>query len=236
MAADNSKKVPPVFEVVAATDGCVIQRDGVGINTPAGILLTLPTKALAEKIADEWRAQTDKLKPETMPYMQLAATALDIIAKKREQVATALAAYAESDLLCHRAEEPPELVEQQEKIWQPWLDWAAEHHKARLNVGQGVMPVTQPVASLASLREVVTAYDHFHLAGLQQAVGVTGSLILGLALVEGRATAADLFEASELDALHQMKKWGEDPVTTARHESARRELDIAEKWFSLLNK
>lgn len=236
MAAGDNKKQQPVYDGVAAADGYAVQRDGMGINTPAGILLKLPTKALAEAIAGEWRAQGEKLKPETMPCMQLAATALDIIAGKKNEIAASLAAYAESDLLCHRAEEPPELAEQQKKIWQPWLDWAAGRYGARLNAGHGVMPVAQPAASLQALRKVVAANDPFHLAGLQQAVGITGSLILGLALAEGQATAAELFEVSELDALYQMKKWGEDPVTVARHDGARRELEIAEKWFSLLKK
>ena len=38
----------------------------------------------------------------------------------------------------------------------------------------------------------------------------------------------------ELDARHQMKKWGQDPAVEARHEAIKRDLALCERWFNLL--
>lgn len=93
------------------------------------------------------------------------------------------------------------------------------------------MPIAQSQAALEIFRKVVAGYDPFYLAGLQQAVSVSGSLILGLALAEGKATAAEVFSAAELESLFQMEKWGEDPVTSARHASVKSDLDDCRQWF-----
>jgi chaperone required for assembly of F1-ATPase len=231
----DKRKAPLFYAVECVADGFLICRNAAALCTPANARFVVPTKALADCIADEWRAQGDKLKPETMPLTQLAATTLDIIGKKADQTIASLAAYAESDLLSHRADQPPELVERQTNLWQPWLAWAERRYGAVLAVGQGVMPVAQPAASLSALRSAVEAYDVFHLAGLQQAVGVSGSLVLGLALAEKAATVDELFAAAELDSLFQIEQWGEDPVTLDRHASVKREFELAQKWFRLLS-
>jgi len=234
MPSTDKRPSLPIYTIVPEAHGFVLCRDAAPMKTPAGSSFVLPTRVLAEKIAEEWRAQGVRVKPETMALTQLAATALDVLSKKKDEVVANLTAYAASDLLCHRAEAPPELAERQAKIWQPWLDWAEENYKVFLRVGQGVMPIVEPESSLSALRDVVAAYDLFHLVGLQQAVSVTGSLILGLALTEKKAATEDLFQAAELDALFQMEQWGEDPITIERHASVKRELELCLRWISLL--
>jgi chaperone required for assembly of F1-ATPase len=224
----------PIYDYVAEADSFTLRRDATPLKTPAGALYGVPTRALAESMAEEWRVQGDKPDPAKMPLTQLAATALDVIGAKRDEVIASLAAYAECDLLCHRADQPPELAERQTQVWQPWLDWAVKRFGAELRVGQGIMPIAQPKEAGAALRGAIAAFDVFRLAGLQQAVGASGSLVLGLALLEAQATATQVFEAAELDSLFQMEKWGEDPVTAERHNSARRELELCKKWFGML--
>ncbi len=216
--------------------GYVIVKNGRPIKTPAGVDVQLPTSTLAEAIADEWRAQGDKVKPETMPLMQLAATSIDIISKKRDEIIVSLAAYAGSDLLCHRAEDPPELVKRQMTLWQPWLDWAEKKYAVSLKIGTGIMPIRQSPEALEAFRTVVAAYDNFYLAGLQQVVGITGGLILCLVLVEGAATIEQIFNAAELETLFQVEQWGEDSVTTDRHASLKKELGQCALWFEELRR
>lgn len=223
-----------VYTVSKTSSGFVVNCDEKSLVTPAGITLALPTKALAEDVAEEWRAQKEPPKPETMPMTQLAVTAIDIVPTKRDDVIASIVAYAESDLLCHHAEEPAELVEEQRNVWLPWLEWTKDKYGTALHVVQGIMPVIQPKASLEAFRQVVGTYDNYYLVGLQQVVGVTGSLLLGLALVGNAATVDQVFKAAELDSLFQMKKWGEDPVTVERHKSVHKELGDYAKWFRLL--
>lgn len=227
-------KAVPVYTVAATPEGFAVERNGQIIKTPAGEALILPRKALAEAIAEEWRAQGDKVKPDTMPMMQFAATTLDMTRKNRKAVVDQVAGYASGDLLCFFAEGPEELIQRQQKAWQPALDWCAKRFDALLQTGQGIMPIEQSPDALRALHRAVEAFDGFRLTGLKQATEVSGSLVLGLGLAEKHLTAEQVFQAAELDTDFQAEKWGDDPVSTGRREGIRADLVACEVWFGLL--
>ena len=55
-----------------------ILLDGKAVKTPrGGTLSTGRSRALADAIADEWRAQDGVIRPETMPLTKLMNTAID---------------------------------------------------------------------------------------------------------------------------------------------------------------
>ena len=81
--------------------------------TPARASLVVPTEALANAIADEWRSVEEDVDPRSMPLTGLANAAIDRISPQRETFASGLAKYAEADLACYRSEWPPELVSRQ---------------------------------------------------------------------------------------------------------------------------
>jgi len=156
----------------------------------------------------------------------------DAVGENRPQIVAHIIAYADSELLCHRADEP-ELAQEQQKAWQPLLDWCAGRFQAPLNTGAGIMPIKQPPESLQALRRAVEAYDDKRLIFLVRAVDASGSLVLGLALAERHITAAQAFDTAELDATHQIRKWGEDPATLVRRAGIRRELEMCEREFKV---
>jgi chaperone required for assembly of F1-ATPase len=225
----------PVSAVSVVTGGVALRRgQDEEVKTPAGAPFVVPTQLLAEAIAAEFNQQGAKVNPATMPFAQLAMTAIDVAGKERITIIDAIILYASTELLCHHAEHPPELAARQTKVWQPLLDWCAERFHAPFVIAEGLMPMKQPKTSIAALQSVIEAYDAFYLAGLRQAVDVSGSLVLGLALAEGHIDADKAFEAAELDTSFQMEKWGEDPAHTARRSAILHELKVCERWFSLL--
>ena len=159
-----------------------VTLDGRPVRTPAKAPLLLPTRALAEAIAAEWDAQQDEIEPRTMPMMQLASTAIDRVTPRRDAVITEIASYAETDLLCYRADGPIGLVTRQATQWQPVLDWAAGTYDAPLSVTEGVMPVPQSPAAVAALRAAVADCDAFELAAVYMLTVASGSLVLALAV------------------------------------------------------
>lgn len=229
-------KPAATYTVVSAATAHSIRCNGMPLQTQGGHPLIVPSAALAKEIAKEWQAQPnrDKLNWNHMPLMQLAATAIDITSRNRNRVINQLLRYAETESLCHRADEPPELVKRQNDVWDPVLDWCAEHFKARLHTVVGIMPVIQSAETLRVLRFALEAYDDFNLTGLRQAVDVGGSLVLGLALAKKHLTADQVFSAAELDVHFQIEKWGADPAIAKRHADIRRDLHLCEMWFGLL--
>jgi chaperone required for assembly of F1-ATPase len=222
--------------VEAGDDGYRVLLDGKPMRTPAKAVLVLPTRALAEAIAAEWRAVPEKaeINATHLPLTRLATTGLDRVATQRERVIEDTAKYAGSDLLCYRASDPASLVERQHRTWQPLLDWAAERYGAQLLVAQGMTFVAQPADALARLREAVAAHDDFALSGLYNLTHISGSLVIALAVAEGHLPADKAFAAAQLDELYQIERWGEDPIATQRHDSIKRDIDAGGRFLALL--
>jgi chaperone required for assembly of F1-ATPase len=206
--------------------------DGRPVQTPARQPLLLPSRALAEAIAAEWRAQGDEMLPLAMPLTRLVNTVLDGVRVTRPEVIAAILRFGENDLLSYRAEAPVELVARQ-LAWNEYLDWAAKRHGARVAVTSGIRHVEQSAETLEALRQVVAALDDFQLAALHVLASVTGSLVLGLAVLDGRLTAAEAFSLSRLDELYQAEKWGTDREAEQRAERLAAEMGNAAELVSL---
>lgn len=212
--------------------GFRVLLDGKPVRTPGGNMLAVLTRALAESIAGEWRGQKDEIEPLSMPMLRMANTVLDGIAVNRRAVVDAIMRFGEHDLICYRAEQPPELAALQEQSWSPMLDWLAAHHGARLATGAALAHVPQSPDALAALRQVVAGMDDFALAGLHVMASVTGSLVLALALAEGRLNPAQAFQMSRIDEDHQAGKWGADAEAETRARALARELDMASAFLA----
>ncbi len=226
----------PAFSIHPDGSGFVLHRSGKALETPLHFPLAVPTQALAEEIVREFDTQGEKTDLRKMPLTQMALTALDITAQNRAALIGGLMRHAETELLCQRATNPTDLVAEQNKVWQPYLDWCEKELGADLRVGSGIVPFDQNKSALAALQKQVETLDSFFLTGLGEAAKTLGSLVLGLALMKGRACVAEAFAAAELDSLWQGQKWGEDPVTQARHAEIKRDLDVCALWFALLLK
>lgn len=222
------------FWTEVSVDGGAVRLDGRPVRTPGRTPLVLPTEALAEAVAAEWRAVGDALDPRAMPLTGLANAAIDRIAPDPAGFAAGLARYGESDLLCYRADGPEPLAERQAAAWDPPLAWARARYDVHFAVATGVMHVAQPAATLARLGEVVSALDAWRLAGLSPVVSVTGSLILGLALSEGAMEAEAVWRASRVDEAWQAELWGEDALATQAAEERRREFDAGATLLATL--
>ncbi len=217
-------------------EGFAVMLDGRPIKTPGRATMTVPFRRLAEAIAAEWQAQEGEIRPHTMPMMQLAATVIDHIPVHRDAVRATTLRFAETDTVCYRAGpgQPIELIRLQKALWDPLLDWLADRWGARLETVEGILPVTQPRAALDRLGGVVFAMDDWRLGALQSAAASSGSLVIGLALVEGRIDADAAFAAAELDSGFEIDRWGEDAESTRRRAVVAADLTAARRFHDLV--
>lgn len=229
MTAKFYKKV----DVVPQDGGFAVHLDGRSIKTPARAALILPTAALANEIADEWEGQGETIDPMTMPLTRLANTAIDGVAIHRADVAAAILNFGRNDLLCYRAQTPPELAARQKAAWDAQLLWLAARHGAKLEVTAGINAIAQSEAALAALSHALDAHGDFALTALHSLASITGSLTLGLAMAEGRIDAATGFALSRIDEDFQAEKWGLDAEAKARAQALGRELESALLFLTL---
>ncbi len=214
-----------------AGKGFQLLLDGKPVRTPRGNPLTVPAQALADAIAQEWRDQKDEIVPVSMPMLRLANTALDGLPQNREAVIASILRFGEHELLCYRADDPV-LGARQASLWTPMLDWAAARFGVTLQVGTGVVHVEQPPEALAKLHAALAAYDDFGLAALHVMASITGSLILALAMAEGRIEAGEGFRLSRVDEDYQAEKWGRDAEAESRARGLAQELETATAFLA----
>lgn len=214
--------------------GWGIALDGRPVRTPARAPLVVPSEELAEAIAAEWNAQGSDIDPAAMPMTGIANAAIDLATGDRAAFAETIAAYAQTDLLCYRDDRDAALQGEQAAAWNPLLAWAEARHGVEFALAQGVLPIDQPAATVAALREAVHALDPFRLAPLSPLVTIGGSLVAGLALVEDAFAADMLWEAVSLDELYQERRWGADSEAQKARDHRAADWGNAARFLRLL--
>lgn len=224
-------------DVAVARDGegWSIQLDGRPVRTPAKSPLVIPTEALADAIAIEWREAGETVDPRAMPLTGTANAAIDRAEPEKRAFAGGLARYAEADLACYRSEWPPELVERQAAAWDELLSWARRRFDVDFATTSSLMHVPQPPATVERLAHEVGALDAFRLAGLSTLVTIGGSLIAALAVLEKALTPERAWDAVSIDERWQLEQWGSDSEAELALKNRRRDFLAAARYLGLLD-
>ena len=222
------------YKAVGVTPELGIALDGRPVRTPGKLLLVLPNAALADAVAEEWRAQEQDIDPHSMPLTGFANAAIERIAPDPAAFAASLATYAESELLCYRADAPPELVARQAAVWDPILGWARQRYDIGFTLVEGIMHQPQPGATLARLGDAMAARSAFELAALSPIVTISGSLVIALAVAENAIDPEAAFDAAHLDELWQVEQWGEDDFALDQRAAHRADFLAACGFLRLL--
>ena len=215
--------------------GWGIRLDARPVKTPARAALVVPTAALAEAIAGEWRSVEGDIDPGAMPLTGLANAAIDRVASAKEAFADGVARYADADLACYRAEGPLGLIERQEQSWDALLGWARRRYDIDFATTTGLMHVAQPPATVERLAHAVATLDAFRLAALSPLVTIGGSFLAALAVLEKALSPEQAWEAVTVDDRWQLEQWGSDNEAVTALENRRRDFFAAAQFLELLD-
>lgn len=211
-----------------------ITLDGKVVRTPGGLDLLLPTRVAAEVLAGEWDAQETYIRPSSMPFMQLACTAIDRVSSGREAIIDLVVSYGSTDLFCYLSESPHELIHRQRAAWEPLLDWAREAYGIDLQTTSGIAPIEQSEQTMLKIRQVVSQHANLELTVLAELTQIMGSVIGALAVVHGRLTPEAAFDVSQVDESWQIERWGEDADALTRREKLRFDIGAAVRFLSMI--
>lgn len=206
-----------------AGSGFSVTLDGKPIKTPSGRIVTVPVRAIAEAIAEEWRAQADTIDPLTMPLTRFANSVVESVVDRVTPVREDVAKYLHSDLLFYRAGHPQALVEKEAAHWDPVLLWVADTFGAHFILGEGITHVRQPDTAVAAARDALP-YDPWSVAAIHVVTTLTGSALLALALAHGARDPDQVWDAAHVDEDWNRDQWGVDEEVAARR--AAREVDF----------
>jgi len=214
--------------------GFSILLDTRELKTPGQRPFRLHKRALAEAVAAEWQAQDKLIMPAAMPMTRFAAVAIDHTHDARDERIDIIAKYAETDLVCHRADTPAGLVARQKLVWDPLLAWAEKDLNLFLPVITGVIAADISPAQIAAVRWGADGLDDFALTALTHTAGLSGSCVIAFALQRRRLDAEGAFQAACLDDLWSQDKWGADAEAAARLDRIHAEFEEVARFFALL--
>lgn len=218
------KKFYSTVDAISGPEGFTVELDGKPIKTPDRNRLLVPTGELAEAVAAEWRAQEEEVNPSAMPMTRLVNTAIDRVTPRRDTVISELIAYAHTDVVCYRADEPEELVAAQHDLWDPYLAWMTDVFGVELQMTKGIVPVTQAESVIEKLKAEVSRLDGFALTAFHAFVSGFGSIVFALALVRGFRDFEECWQASILEQTHQESRWGLDQEVEEKRTRLRAEM------------
>lgn len=212
----------------------VLELDGRAARTPKKHLLAVPNAALGAALAAEWNALGETIDPAHMPLTRLMNVAIDRVAGEGDAVASDIARYAGSDLVCYRAASPEGLTAAQAGRWDPVLEWARSALGVRFILSEGIRHVAQPEASLAAVRSEIDKIDRpFGLAALATVTALTGSVLIALMLARGAISADAAWEAAHVDEDWNIRQWRADAEAMQRRAARRAEFDAAANVLEL---
>ena len=216
--------------VAETPDGFTVTLDGKPTRTPAGRQVVAPIAPIAAAIAAEWEAQQEFIDPLTMPLTRFANSVSEAVAEKVGAVTEDIAKYLRSDLLFYRAGHPEALVAREAALWDPVLFWAADALAAHFILAEGIVHVRQPDSAVAAARAALPQ-DPWSIAALHVVTTLTGSALLGLALLRGVHDQDQVWAAAHVDEDWNIEKWGVDDEVAARR--AARLVDFTAAAFIL---
>lgn len=201
--------------------------------TPAKKTFALPTAALTDAIAAEWQGKK-QFNAGKMPLTALAYTAIDRVEAQPENALDILLAYVDTDTLCYRSSSSDALKKLQHEQWDPVLVWAGGKFNAIWQTTSGVMPLEQPEALHAAIRNYLSSQDSMRLTACTVLASLYSSLVLAIAVMEKRLNADGAFELSRLEEEYQNEQWGVDPMAAQRVERFKEEVAQASRFLRLL--
>ena len=214
-------------ELAAEGDLYVVVLDGRRAKTPGRAPLGVPDRTIGEALAAEWEAQADVIDPAKMPLTRIVNTSIDGVSSKLDEARRDIAAYAVNDLLCYRADSPEGLVARQIAAWDPLLDWMFDEFGVRLEVGAGVLPLTQSAHAVGRIAGSLAPFEALPLTATHVVTTLTGSAVLALSVALRKLTPEEAWSAAHIDEDWQIEQWGAVPEAVERRESRWREMAAA---------
>lgn len=201
----------------ARTDqGWIVALDGRPLRTQGGNPQLVPTEALAERLAEEWRAQREVIEPASFRHRDMADYALDVVGADRSGVVEKLLGYAETDTLCFRADPEEPLYRRQQEVWEPVVAAMEAREGVKLHRVSGILHRPQTAETREKLRARLEALDPFTLTALEQTTSLSASLCIGLEALQEGADAEALWDAANLEEDWQADLWGRDAEAEER--------------------
>ena len=159
----------------------------------------MPSRALAEVLAEEWQSQGGEIDPSTMPITRIVNSAIDGVAPRQAEGSTTSSAMP---VPISSITGPPSrsVSRMPRRRSEPGSRLGEGVHSARFVLGEGVMHVAQPEEAIAAIRRAIQRIESpFALAALHVMTTLSGSVLIALAHAAQRLDADAAWAVAHVD-------------------------------------
>lgn len=233
------KRFYKLVSVEKSDKGFQILLDGRAVKRKSGAPLNCLNEKIANRVMAEWAEQGDEIIPDNMPFTQIENTRLDRVSSEREAMSVNVRKYLNTDLICYTVDAPKELVDLHKQCWTPWRSWFEKNFGATLQTTTNLAALKQENVAHQKVQDYIENLDDAYFTILQIVVPLSGSLIMGLAFIDGAANVDDVFNAAYVeetykDKIYDAEKYGHDPLTEKQQKATLRDLRAAFEYLSYL--
>ena len=211
-----------------------VQINGKTAKTPEGNLMELPTSKLAQIILKNYKSYKTKRNNTIVSPIRLANTAIDMVAKDKNNYIKQLCSYANSDLVCYFASSPEDLVKKQNKSWLPLITFMQDFYNINILYTTEIFSINQTKESLSKLKVILNKKNNFELSAISVLSQLTSSIIISLALVNNKINVKKAFELSNLEEIYQSTFWGKDEEAFTRLKAISVDIKNVKKYYDAL--
>ena len=211
-----------------------VQINGKTAKTPEGNLMELPTSKLAKIIVKNYQSYKTKRNNSIVSPIRLANTAIDMVAKNKNNYIKQLCSYANSDLVCYFASSPEDLVKNQNKSWLPLITFMQDFYNINILYTNEIFSINQTKESLSKLKVILSKKNNFELSAISVLSQLTNSIIISLALVNDKINVKNAFELSNLEEIYQATFWGKDEEAFTRLKAISVDIKNVKKYYDAL--
>jgi len=205
---------------------CRVLLDGKPVKTPKGSFLALPSRALAEAVATEWRNQSTHVRPKEMPLTTIGCTVIDLVLPETPTgpgsnlCVDRMLPYLETDTVCYEDDHEP-LADLQRSEWGPLRQWYENRLGVQLAIATGLSVPAHPEATLEAVRQDLQNRGPWELCALEIATTTAKSLVVATALLDRDDVAAEqALRWAILEEYFQIERWG---LVEGEHDVAHQE-------------
>lgn len=149
--------------------------------------------------------------------------AMTDMAENREQIIDKLLQFATTDVLLFWSGNN-DLAKRQEQLWMPVLKWAEQEIQLNLKTTTALDVPEQEEQSIARLRSFLEGFSDKELVAFFKAALNMRSVLLAAAMVKGKISAEQAFQAAFIEELWQAERWGVVPEAQKKRDELKQEL------------
>ena len=214
------------------TNSYQILLDKKILKTPMQNDLIFTNYRISYETSLEWDINSDELDTDEMIFFGIFSTAIDRIVNDRVLYINEIMKFVDTDLICYKADKPDELVELQNKHWDPILLIIKNYIGEEIEVFTGIMPRTQNIQVHNKIKKLIHNFSNIELSILHRLTNIIGSIFISLCVIKGDILKEHICQLYFLDELWQAENWGVEEEAAKKRDKVSKEL---KKIITLVN-